>query len=452
MLPNVMERREFAESSDLDGPQGEDHVAHVVIVGGGFAGLRVARELGRAGLRVTLVDRENHHLFQPLLYQVATAGLGGPDISAPLRKIVRDQRGTRVLMANVVGIDRKRRIVETDRGQLSYDYLVVAAGATHSYFDHPEWERHAPGLKTLGDAIEIRRRVLNAFELAESASGEAERGPLLTFVIVGAGPTGVELAGAIAEMSRHTLAKEYRSFDPRDTRVLLVERAGHVLPAYPVKLSLAAHRQLERLGVEVRTSASVTHIDAEQVVIDGEVVPCRTTLWAAGVSASPLARALGTSLDQAGRVLVQPHLAIEDDPRVFAVGDIAAVQLGDGGWVPGVAPAATQQGTHAARNIRRQIAGKPMLPFRYRDKGAMATVGRSSAVADVFGLRFAGGLAWLTWLVVHIAFLVGFRNRISVLVDWAWSYLTYHRSARVIIQPQATLAISGGRDMRIRSG
>jgi NADH dehydrogenase len=406
--------------------------ARVVIVGGGFAGLEAAKILGGADVDLTVIDRHNHHLFQPLLYQVATAGLGAPDISAPLRRILRGDPHTSVLMADVTGVERANRTLATTRSRLPYDYLVLATGATDSYFGHEEWRDHAPGLKTLDDALEIRRRILLAFERAEQETDEAAQRALLTFVIVGAGPTGVELAGAIAEMARHTLAGEFRRFDPRQARVILLDAADRVLPAYPPDLSAAARAQLERMCIEVRTGAAVEHIDAGGVDAGGQRIAARTVLWAAGVAASPLGTTLGVATDRAGRVLVEPDLSIPGDPRVFVVGDLAALRQQDGSPVPGVAPAAMQQGRHVARNVLRRIAGEPTAAFTYVDKGSLATIGRSAAVADVFGLHFSGLSAWLAWLFVHVLYLVGFRNRVSVMFDWAWAYVTYQRGARVI--------------------
>jgi NADH:ubiquinone reductase (H+-translocating) len=405
----------------------------VVIVGGGFAGLAAARELRKAPVRVTLLDRRNHHLFQPLLYQVATAALSPSDISAPIRSILRRQRNAQVLLGEAVGVDLAQRRVRLADGEvLGYDHLIVAAGATHSYFGRDDWARFAPGLKTIEDALEIRRRVLLAFEQAEREADAAARGALLNFVVVGGGPTGVELAGALAEIARHTLAADFRHIDPTSARVVLLEAQPHLLPAYARPLQEAARRQLQRLGVEVRTGAKVTGIDAWGVDAGGERIPSRTVLWGAGVAASALGRALGAPVDRAGRVEVLPDLTVPGHPEVAVVGDLAVVRQADGSAVPGLAPAALQEGQHAARNLLRALAGQPRRPFRYRDKGMLATVGRAAAVADVGGLRLSGLVAWLLWLLVHILFLIGFRNRVAVILQWAWSYVTFKRGARLI--------------------
>jgi len=405
---------------------------HVVIVGGGFAGLTAARSLRGADVQVTLLDRRNHHVFQPLLYQVATAGLSAPEIAAPLRRIFRRQSNLAVLMAEVVSVDVGRRVVELSDGELSYDYLILATGATHSYFGHDDWARHAPGLKSIEDALEIRRRLLVAFERAEREADAAVRTEWLTFVIVGAGPTGVELAGTVAEIARHTLSGEFRRIDPSRARVVLVEGTDRVLPPYPPALSQKARRQLEALGVEVRTGAVVTHVDERGVRLGEQRLDARTVLWAAGVAASPVGRSLGGAVDRAGRVRVEADLTLPGHPEVFVVGDLAAVEK-DGRLVPGVAPAAMQMGRHAAINVRRALAGQPRRPFRYLDKGSLATIGRSAAVADLGRIRLWGLPAWLAWLGIHIFFLIGFRNRLVVLMDWAWAYFSYQRSARIIL-------------------
>ena len=429
---------------------------HVVILGGGFGGLAAARALGRAPVRVTLVDRRNHHVFQPLLYQVATAGLSAPNIAAPIRRILRRQANTRVVLGEAVRIDVVSKRVVLDRGEeVPYDYLVLATGAAHSYFGHDEWAPHAPGLKTLEDALEIRRRVLLAFEEAEREEDARRRDAWLTFVVIGAGPTGVELAGTLAEIARHTLAREFRCIDPTRARILLVEGTDRVLPPYPPDLSLAARRQLEGLGVQVRTGALVSGVDGEGVSIGGERIATRTVLWAAGVAASPLGRTVGTPVDRAGRLIVVPDLTPPGCRDVFVVGDLAAAGR-PGSPVPGVAPAAMQMGAHAAANVRRAIAGEPLLPFRYADKGSLATIGRRAAVADVRGLKLRGLPAWLAWLGVHIFFLIGFRNRLVVMFEWAWAYFTYHRAARLILGPPpraAGLALpvgpEGGQSSRV---
>lgn len=409
----------------------ETAAPHVVILGGGFAGLTAARALRKERVRVTVVDRRNHHLFQPLLYQVATAALNPGDIAYPIRAVVRHQHNTRTILARVDGIDAARRRVLLDEGALDYDYLIVATGATHSYFGNDAWERWAPGLKTVEDALEVRRRVLSAFEAAERATDPKALPAMLTFVVVGAGPTGVELAGALSEIGRLTVARDFRNFDPRKLRVLLVEAADRVLPPFAPKLSASAQEQLERLGVEVRTSARVTRIDHEGVWLGDEHVPARTVLWAAGVAASPLGKSLDAPLDRAGRVLVQPDLSVPGHPEIFVVGDLMHVEQG-GKPVPGVAPAAIQSGRAAARNVAALARGRSTRPFRYVDKGSLATIGRAKGVGTVAGLTFTGFLAWWVWWLVHIAYLIGFRNRIVVMLSWAWQYFAFSRGARLI--------------------
>jgi len=404
----------------------------VVIVGGGFAGLCAARALRGAPVDVTLLDRRNHHVFQPLLYQVATAGLSAPEIAAPLRSIFRRQSNVAVLMAEVVSVDVPRRRVVLADGETPYDYLILATGATHSYFGHDDWARHAPGLKSIEDALEIRRRLFVAFERAERETDAAARRSWLTFVVVGGGPTGVELAGTVAEIARHTLRREFRRIDPSRARVLLLEGTDRVLPPYPPELSQKARQQLEGLGVEVRPGALVTDVDGHGVCIGAERIESRTVMWAAGVAASPLGRSLGAPVDRAGRVKVEKDLTLPGRPEVFVVGDLAAVEQA-GRPVPGVAPAAMQMGRHAARNVLRSIAGRPLVPFHYVDKGSLATIGRRAAVADFGRVRLWGLPAWLAWLGIHIFFLIGFRNRLVVLLDWAWAYFSYQRSARLIL-------------------
>jgi NADH dehydrogenase len=408
-----------------------DTLPHVVIIGAGFAGLAAARGLAGAPVRITVVDRRNHHVFQPLLYQVATAGLASPDIAAPIRHILRGQRNASTILAEVTGFDLRHQSIRLDAGSLAYDYAVVAAGAGHSYFGHDDWARHAPGLKTMEDAVEIRRRVLLAFEHAERTEDEAAQREWLTFAIIGAGPTGVELAGALTEIARHTLRGEFRRIQPRSARVILIEAADRVLPPYPPELSEKARRQLEGLGVEVRTGTMVTGVDAAGVQVGEERIAARTVLWAAGVAASPLGRMLG-ACDRAGRVLVDEDLTVPDHPEVYVTGDLASI-VHDGRPVPGVAPAAMQMGRHAARNILRAIEGQPRRRFVYRDKGSLATIGRKAAVAEVSGIRMSGLVAWLAWLGIHIFFLIGFRNRAVVLFDWALAYVTYARSARIVL-------------------
>jgi NADH dehydrogenase len=411
---------------------------HVVIIGGGFGGLEAAQTLNGGPVRVTLVDRHNYHLFQPLLYQVATASLSPADVSSPIRWVLRRQRNVQVLLAHVQAVVPNERRIEiagrrADAGPdtMSYDYLIVAAGATHAYFGHPEWESRAPGLKTLDDALEIRRQVLLAFEAAEREPDPDTQKRLLTFVIVGGGPTGVELAGALAEIARRTLTRNFRSIRPESARILLLEGGPDVLPAFPAPLRKAAFESLVRLGVEVRTNAMVTNIDAAGVRVGSETIAAQTLLWAAGVATSPLTRSLGAPLDRAGRVLVEPTLAVPGHPEIFVVGDVCALSQ-DGAPLPGVAQVAKQQGAHAARNIVRAIRGEPPKPFRYRNYGSMATIGRGSAVADIASLRMSGFLAWLIWLFVHIYWLIGFRNRLAVIGEWAWAYVTFQRRARLI--------------------
>ncbi len=413
------------------------HRPHVVIVGGGFAGLYAAKALSRAPVRVTLIDRRNHHLFQPLLYQVATAGLSAIDIGAPIRQILRRARNTTVLMAHVLGVDMASRRISLSTGRsIDYDYLIIATGASHSYFGHGDWQRVAPGLKTIEDALEIRRRILVAFERAEMEEDAIARQAWLTFVVIGAGPTGAELAGAVAELARHTLVREFRRFDPSQAHILLLEGGKRVLPSYPPDLSKRARRQLERLGVEVQTEALVTDIDSAGVGVDQRRIAARTVLWAAGVEASPLGSSLGVPLDRVGRVKVQADLTVPGHPEVFVVGDLAYLEQ-DGQPIPGIAPAAIQQGRHAVRNIRRHLSGKPLETFRYRDRGSMATLGRSAAVAEIGRLHLSGLPAWLSWLCIHIFFLIGYRNRLVVLFEWAKSYLTFQRSARLILDESA---------------
>ncbi len=407
--------------------------AHVVVIGGGFAGLWAVRGLARAAVRITLLDRSNHHLFQPLLYQVATAGLSAPDIAAPLRHILRGQANVEVRLAEVVGIDLgARRVRLGDGGSIDYDYLVVASGATHAYFGHDDWAPNAPGLKTLDDALAIRRRLLLAFERAEAAADAAEREAWLSFAVVGGGPTGVELAGTLAEIARHTLRREFRRIDPASARVRLVEAGPRVLPAFPEPLSAKARAQLERLGVEVVTGTPVDAIDADGYRIGGKSVPARTVLWAAGVAASPLGRMLGVPLDRVGRVTVESDLGVPGHPEVFVAGDLASV-VQDGRPVPGVAPAAKQMGRHVAHAIRARLQQRAAPTFRYRDYGNLATIGRMAGVVDLRGLRLSGLVAWWFWLVAHVFFLIGFRNRLIVLINWAWSYWSYQRHARIII-------------------
>jgi NADH:quinone reductase (non-electrogenic) len=418
---------------------------HVVIIGGGFGGLEAARALAGAPVRVTLIDRHNYHLFQPLLYQVATASLSPGDIASPIRWVLRHQENVRVLLADARGIDVASRRVLIDPGgsasgdSLPYDHLIVAAGSTDAYFGHPEWANRAPGLKTLDDALEIRRQILLAFEAAERETDPEAQRRLLTFVIVGGGPTGVELAGALAEIARRTLRQDFRSIRPESARIVLLEGGPSVLTTFPEPLRDAARVSLTRLGVEVRTSSIVTSVDRAGVtwrrVTDPssveERLPAQTVLWAAGVAASPLAASLGVPLDRAGRVTPESTLAVPGHPEILVAGDICALQQ-DGRQLPGVAQVAKQQGAHAARNVLRAVRGEPQLPFRYVDYGSAATIGRGSAVVSVGPVRASGLLAWLFWLFLHIFWLIGFRNRVAVLGEWAWAYVTFQRRVRLI--------------------
>ncbi|MGE3820428.1 MAG: NAD(P)/FAD-dependent oxidoreductase [Isosphaeraceae bacterium] len=403
----------------------------VVILGGGFGGLNAAKAFRKASVQVTLIDRQNHHLFQPLLYQVATAALNPSEVASPIRRILRRQANVEVLLAEATAVDLPGRRVLLDEGSIPYDYLILATGATHSYFGHDDWEAFAPGLKTIEDALEIRRRVLYAFEAAEREDDPQTRDAWLTFVIVGGGPTGVELAGAVSDIARHALAKDFRRIDPTQAHVLLLEGSDRILGTYRPELSEKARVQLERLGVSVTTGKHVTAIDALGVNLGDQRIEARTTLWAAGVSASPLARSLGVPLDRSGRVVVEPDLTIPGYEHVYVIGDLARFEQ-DGGPVPGVAPAAMQMAETASANVLRTIAGEPRVPFRYVDKGSLATIGRGSGVADFGRVTLSGGLAWLAWLFIHIFFLIGFRNRVAVMFSWAWWYVTYDRGARLI--------------------
>jgi NADH dehydrogenase len=408
----------------------------VVIVGAGFGGLQAARKLAASAVQITLIDRRNHHTFQPLLYQVATAGISPGEIAAPIRWIMRGYKNVEVLLGEVQDIDLGRRLVKLTDLDVQYDYLIVASGASHAYFGHDEWEPLAPGLKTIEDALEIRRRVLLAFELAERQAASGEGHVKLNFVIVGGGPTGVELAGTLAEISRQVLANEFTSINPKETRIILLEGGPRVLPAYPDDLSRSAEQQLRSLGVEVHTSAMVTGIEPGAVLLGQTRISAAVILWAAGVAASPLGKKLGAPLDRAGRVLVNPDLSIPGHPEVFVIGDLAALKGEDGKWLPGVAPTAIQEGIATARNIRCELSGEPRQNFHYHDKGSLATIGRAAAVAQFGKVHISGFLAWLSWLFIHIFFLIGFRNRMIVLIQWAWSYFTYERGARLITGDQ----------------
>jgi NADH dehydrogenase len=414
-------------------------MTHIVILGCGFGGMAAAKTLASADVSITLIDRSNHHLFQPLLYQVATAGLSAPAIAAPIRHIFAGQRNLTTLMATVSTIDTAARQICLDDGScIAYDYLIVATGATHSYFGHDEWGKNAPGIKTLDDALEVRRRTLLAFEHAEREAEDGRRTPWLTFAVIGGGATGVEMAGTLAEIARHTLSGEFRRIDSRHARVVLLEGADRILPPFPADLSKKAEAQLTKLGVEVRTSCRVTAIDEEGVTFTTaqgeEKLPAKTVIWAAGVAASPLGKSLGVALDRAGRVPVEPDLSIAGHPEVFVIGDLAAASS-DGKPVPGVSPAAKQMGRWAAHNILRRMKREPTEIFRYRDYGTLATIGRKAAVAKVGKVEFSGFFAWLFWLFVHIFFLIGFRNRLMVMTDWAWAYFTFQRTARIVTGP-----------------
>jgi NADH dehydrogenase len=403
----------------------------VVIVGGGFGGLAAAKALARAPVHVTLVDRTNHHTFQPLLYQVASAGLSPADIAAPIRSVLAKQKNLDVQLATVTAIDLAKRVVQLSDGAIPYDYLILAAGAKTNYFGHNDWEAHAPGLKTLEDAIEVRRRMLLAFERAERSSDEAERRRLLTFVSIGGGPTGVELAGAFAELRRFVLAGDFRSIHPQDAKVLLIEAGPRILPSFDESLSQRAVEQLEELGVTVRAGTKVTAIDERGLSMGDERVEAATVVWAAGVAVSSLAATLGVPLDKQGRVQVEPDLSLPGHPEAFAIGDMIRLDQ-DGAPLPGVSQVAMQGGRFAARAIAASIDGRPRGKFRYFDKGIMATVGRSRAIAQPFGLKLSGVVAWIAWLLVHIWYLIGFRNRMIVMFEWFWAYVTYKRGARLI--------------------
>lgn len=405
---------------------------HVVILGGGFGGLEAAKKLMCEDVHVTVVDRTNYHLFQPLLYQVATAALSPADIASPLRAILSECKNVEVVMSEVAGVDVDLRKVRLTDGELSYDYLIVATGARHSYFGHPEWEKLAPGLKSLEDAIEIRRRILMAYENAEKISDPATRRAAMTFVIIGGGPTGVELAGAIAEIARYTLAKDFRHIDPSETRVVLIEGSKCVLASFPKDLQESAMKQLVDLGVELRAGVHASNVTEEGVQVGDEFIPCRVKIWAAGNNASFVGKSLGAPVDKSGRVMVNNDLTIPNHPEVQVIGDLANFPHQTGQPLPGVSPVAMQQGRHAARNILAMIDGRKPQRFWYLDKGSMATIGRNKAVADLRFMHFSGLFAWLVWLFVHVLFLVGFRNRLAVLFQWGWNYLTFNKGARLI--------------------
>jgi NADH dehydrogenase len=414
--------------------RGLDARPHVVIVGGGFGGLTLAQTLAGRPVRVTLLDRTNHHLFQPLLYQVAMAGLSPAEIAQPIRAILRREENVSVLMADATSVDLQgRRVLLADGGSIDWDFLVVSCGMKTSYFGHDEWERTAPGLKSLDDAVEIRERVLLAFELAERTDDPKKREELLTFVVIGGGPTGVELAGALAELKNFVLYRDFRRIDPSESRVVLLEGGERILPSFTTELAESAVAQLHELGVDVRTGKRVTSIEPGLVRLADETIPSAVVLWAAGVRANDLTASLGTKLDSAGRVLVAPDLSIPGHPRAFVIGDAAHVEDDTGALLPGVSPVAMQQARTVAKSIQRALVGKDTLPFHYFDKGSMATIGRRRAIAQVQRMRMSGLLAWLAWLTVHIFYLIGFKNRFVVMFIWAWSYFTYRRGARLIV-------------------
>jgi len=426
---------------------------HVVIVGGGFGGLWTARALRRAPVRITLIDRTNHHLFQPLLYQVAMAGLSPADIAVPIRSILRRQANVTVLLGEVTGVSLESRELTTTDSRLSYDYLVLATGSRTGYFGRDEWEDFAPGLKDLTDAVDIRRRVLLAFEAAEKETNPGLRRELLTFVVVGGGPTGVEIAGAIAELARFVLARDFRAIRPEEAEIILLEGGSRILPSFSPELAESAVRQLGELGVEVRTNAKVTDINAKGVYIGDQFIEATTVIWSAGVQATSLTKRLGVPLDRSGRVLVDRDLTLPGFANAFAIGDMATFTYQTGHPLPGVSPVAMQMGACAARNIRHALKGEPYEEFHYVDKGSMATIGRSRAIAEIGKLRLSGFIAWMAWLMVHIFFLIGFRNRAIVLLNWTWSYFTYQRGARLItgrrLSPQSE---PGGREAKTSEG
>ena len=412
----------------------ENEVVHVVIVGGGFAGLNAAKELGdRPGIRVTVIDRRNHHLFQPLLYQVAMAAISPADIAVPIRSILSEFENIEVILAPVLSIDRQNKKVVCDYREISYDYLILACGATHSYFGRDDWEENAPGLKSIEEATEIRRRVFLSYELAEREENVDRQKEYLTFIVVGGGPTGVELAGALGEISRYTLESNFRHINPKRTRIILIEAGPRILPAFDAVLSEHAARELERLGVTIWTNTSVTEVRSDGVIAGGENIRARTILWAAGVLGNGMNRTLGVELDRQGRVIVEADMSIPGSPDVFVVGDQASFShTADGKALPGLAPVAIQQGKHVAKNIIAEVKGKERKPFVYFDKGIMATIGRTDAVVQSDSVRLTGFFAWLVWVVVHIAYLISFRNRVMVLFQWGWSYFNFRRGARLI--------------------
>jgi NADH dehydrogenase len=419
--------------------QSSHTLPHVVIIGAGFGGLKAAIHLRHAPCRLTVVDKSNHHLFQPLLYQVATAGLSPGEIAAPIRHVLRGSQRTEVLMDEVTGLDTTaKHVLLADDRRIPYDYLILATGARHSYFGHEAWEQHAPGLKSIADATSIRRRILSAYEQAELESDLDKRNALLTIVIVGAGPTGVEMAGSIAELAHKGMMKEFQNFNPADTRVLLAEAGPHILPSFPESLSKSAEAELRRLGVEVMTNTRVENIDSKSVTIKDTIVPARTVIWAAGVEASPAGTWLGAATDRAGRVPVNTFLQVEGHPEIYVIGDTALAMDAHGQPLPGLAPVAMQQGVYVAKRLTAIMQGKSSTkPFRYRDKGSLATIGRAFAVAKIWKLNLSGFLAWLIWVFVHILYLIDFRNRVLVVMEWMWAYLTYQRGVRLIVEEDA---------------
>jgi NADH dehydrogenase len=424
---------ELAEPVKLEPVKTSTGRPRVVIVGGGFGGLTAARSLKDAPVSITLIDRRNHHLFQPLLYQVATASLSPADIAQPIREILRKQKNVKVQLDEVTGVDAEKKVVRLATGEtVPYDYLILAAGARHSYFGRDEWEKDAPGMKSLDEALDIRSKILLAFEEAEDAATEAERRALLTFVVIGGGPTGVELAGAIAEIAHHSVARDFRNFDPSTAQVILLEALPKILPMFPEKLSASAVKQLTEMGVTVRTGGMVTGIEPGVVRLGDDAIEAKTIIWAAGVAASPIGKTIGVPVDRAGRVPVTANLNVETHPDIFVIGDQASFVKPDGKPLPGVAPVATQQGEHAGLNIARSIRGETLTAFEYKDRGSMATIGRNRAIAQVGRFSFSGFPAWVAWSAVHVVNLSGYRNRAIVALRWAWSYITYHRGARLI--------------------
>ena len=412
--------------------ESQNRKPRVIIVGAGFGGLQAAKKLAGTNVLITLIDRTNYHLFQPLLYQVATAALSPADIAAPVRAVLSKFKNVEVILAEVQSVDVDAKKVRTADREFDYDYLILATGARHSYFGHNEWERLAPGLKSLEDAIELRRRILMAFEYAEKTSDEAARKAAMTFVVIGGGPTGVEMAGAIAEISRYTLAKDFRHIDPSRARVILIEGDPRLLSAFPEDLSRSAQKQLTHLGVDVRTGVRATNLNEHGVQLGDEFIPCHVKIWAAGNNASFIGKTLGASIDRIGRIVVNDDLSIPGHPEVQVIGDLANFSYQTGEPLPGVSPVAIQQGRHAARNILAMIKGRKPQRFHYWDKGSLATIGRNKAVADLKFMHLTGLPAWLAWLFVHIFFLIGFRNRLLVLIQWAWAYFTFDKGARLI--------------------